>query len=152
MCGRQWPRRTLLSYDRSEIDASRGHRRFCRSLEHRGHFQEYQTVPGQRGTSDVEEPRAATCGGDKPVALFGGVGVVYPVWLCQNQTANHTVVSLEELPELPGCVGRVVTGAVAEANYYNVRQSYRTCTNYRVSYRCLGSSSIINYEKCESSP
>jgi len=28
---------------------------------------------------------------------------------------------------------------------------HRTGTNYRVSYRCLGSSSIINYEKCESS-
>ena len=85
------------------------------------------------------------------MVVFDGVGVVYPVWLCQNQTANHTMVSLEELSELPGCVGRLAAGAVAETNYYNVRQSYRTCTHYRVSYRCLGSSSIINYEKCESS-
>jgi len=60
-------------------------------------------------------------------------------------------LTYQDLSEFPGCVGRVATGAVAEANYYNVRQSYRTFTNYRVSYRCLGSSSIINYEKCESS-
>ena len=46
--------------------------------------------------------------------------------------------------------GRIAKGAVAETNYYNVRQSYRTCTNYRVLYRCRGFGCIINYEKCES--
>ena len=30
--------------------------------------------------------------------------------------------------------GRIAKGAVAETNYYNVRQSYRTCTNYRLLY------------------
>jgi len=44
----------------------------------------------------------------------------------------------------------IAAGAVAETNYYNVRQSYRTCTNYRVLYRCRGFGCIINYEKCES--
>jgi len=55
----------------------------------------------------VEEPRARACGGDKPVVVFDGLGVVYPVRLCQNQTANHTVVSLQELSEFPGCAGRI---------------------------------------------
>jgi hypothetical protein len=41
--------------------------------------------------------------------------------------------------------------AMAETNYYNIRQSYRTCTNYRILYQRRSFGSIINYEKCESS-
>jgi len=124
----------LFLYNRSEPDARRGYRRFCRSLEHRGCVQEYQAVSGQRRTADMEGPRPGACGGDKPVALFGGLGLVYPVWPWQDQTAGHTVVSLEELSELSGCVGRAAACALAETNYSDVRQSYRTCANYRVLY------------------
>jgi len=138
-------------HDRSEAYACRGDWRFCGAMEHRGYFQEYQTVSGQRRAADVERPRAGTCGGDKPVAVFGGVGVVYPVWLWENQTANYTMVFHQNFSEFPGCVGSIAKGAVAETNYYNVRQSYRTCTNYRVLHRCRSYGCIINYEKCESS-
>src|SRR4030043_685284 len=143
-------KRRLFLYNRSATGSRRGHRRFCGSLEHRGYFQEYQAVPGKRATTDVERPGAGACGSAQSVAVFGGLGVVYPVWLRENQPVHHAVVFLQNLSELPGCVGRVAAGAVAETNCYNVRQSYRTCTNYRVLYQSRIFGCIINYEKCES--
>lgn len=41
--------------------------------------------------------------------------------------------------------GRIATGAVAETNYCYVRQSFRTCTNYRVPYRFRSYGGIIKY-------
>ena len=112
---------------------------------------EYQTVAGQRGAADMERPRTGTCGGDRPVAVLGGVGMVYPVLLSEKQPQDHAMVFRQDPSELSRCVGRIAKGAVAETNYYNVRQSYRTCTNYRVLYRCRSYGCIIIYKKCESS-
>ena len=81
-----------------------------------------------------------TCYGTQKINFRMGEGK------CTGPTRCHDAV----IVELPGCVGRFAAGTVAETNYYNVRRSYRTCSNYRVSYRCLGSGSIINYQKCES--
>ena len=91
-----------------------------RSLEHRGYVQEYQAVAGQRGAADVERPMAGACGGDKSVAVFGGVGVIYPVWLSEKQHPDHAVVFRQDPSELSGCVGRIAKSAVAETNYIMV--------------------------------
>jgi hypothetical protein len=77
--------------------------------------------------------------------------MVYPVWLSEKQPQDHAMVLGQDPSELSGYVGRIAKGAVAEMNYYNVRQSYRTYTNYRVLYRCRNVGCIIIYKKCESS-
>jgi len=141
----------LFLYDRPETYACRGHWRFCRPLEYRGYVQEYQAVAWQRGAADLERPRAGACGGDKFLAVLGGLGVVYPVWLSEKQHPDHAVVRCQDPSEFSGCVGHIEKGAVAETNYCNVRQSYRTCTNYRVLYQSRSCGCIINYQKCESS-
>ena len=99
----------------------------------------------------MERPGSRACGSDRSVAVFGGVGMVYPIWVSEKQYPDYAVVCRQEPSEFSGCIGRIAAGTVAQKNYYNVRQSYRTCTNYRVLYQCRSIGSIINYEKCESS-
>ena len=65
----------------------------------------------------MERPMAGACGGDKSVAVFGGVGVIYPVWLSEKQHPDHAVVFRQDPSELSGCVGRIAKSAVAETNY-----------------------------------
>ena len=48
----------------------------------------------------MERPMAGACGGDKSVAVFGGVGVIYPVWLSEKQHPDHAVVFRQDPSEL----------------------------------------------------
>lgn len=148
--GRQREERLFLQH-RYRTYRPGGNQYFCRLLEYRGHIQKYQAVHWGTRAADLEAQRAGTNGGDRLVAVFCDMGLVYPTWLQEKFLADEALVSFEGASEFSGCSGLLEKGSLAKTNYIDVRKTYRTCQNFRVPYRSPGFGSIINYEKCESS-
>ena len=148
--GRQRERRLLLQY-RCRTFRTRGNQYFCRPLEYRGHIQKHQAVRWGTRATDLEAQRAGTSSSDRLVAVFCDMGLVYPAWLQEKFLADEALVSFEGASEFSGRSGLLEKSSLAKTNYIDVRKTYRTCQNFRVPYRSIGFSSIINCEKCESS-
>lgn len=148
--GRQRERRLFLQH-RYRTYRPGGNQCFCRPLEHRGHIQKHQAIPWSARASDLEAQRPRTSGSGGLVVVFCNMGMVYPAWLQEKFLASEALVSLEGASEFSGCSGLLEKATLAKTNYIDVRKTYRTCQNFRVPYRSFSFSSIIDYEKCESS-
>ena len=113
--------------------------------------EEPQTWKGP-GPERVAVTGPGTSGGDRTVAVFGGVGVVSSTRVQEDLAADRSLVSGQGVSEFSRRVGRSATRSVASTNYYHVRKTYRNCQNYRILNRRASSSSVINIQKRESSP
>src|SRR3989339_546690 len=147
---RQRTRRFLLHH-RRVADRRASDRRIRRSLEYRGHVQKHQTIRGRPRAADLEGPGAGTSRHAESVAGFGGLAVVSPTAETHPPGHRAGLVSGQNAPEFPGCVGGVAAASVDPTNKSDVRQIARTYPKSRGPHRSPIQGCINLHKKCESS-